>query len=72
MHGQDSPIAQPQLEADGCAQRMEVPIREVRASLGAGSSSRRQTISRTVPGLRVRPAAHGIDLDDDGNAIGLS
>ena len=27
---------------------------------------------RTVPGLRVRPAAHGIDLDEDGNAIGLS
>jgi len=26
---------------------------------------------RTMPGLSKRPAAHGIDLDADGNIVGL-
>ncbi|MDF1595506.1 MAG: formate--tetrahydrofolate ligase [Acidimicrobiia bacterium] len=49
-----------------------LPIREVRASVGAGFILPLAGDIRTMPGLGVRPAAHGIDIDDEGNIIGLS
>jgi formate--tetrahydrofolate ligase len=48
-----------------------VPIREVRASLGAGFLYPLLGEMRTMPGLPSEPNAWRIDLDDDGNVVGL-
>jgi formate--tetrahydrofolate ligase len=48
-----------------------VPIRGVRASLGAGFLSPLLGEMRTMPGLPSEPNAWRIDLDDDGNVVGL-
>jgi formate--tetrahydrofolate ligase len=48
-----------------------VPIRDVRASLGAGFLSPLLGEMRTMPGLPSEPNAWRIDLDDDGNVVGL-
>ncbi len=49
-----------------------LPIRRVRASVGAGFVLAMAGEIRTMPGLGSHPAAHGIDLDADGNIVGLS
>ena len=48
------------------------PIREVRASAGAGFIYPLAGNMRTMPGLGKSPAAHQIDIDEDGNVVGLS
>jgi formate--tetrahydrofolate ligase len=48
-----------------------VPIREVRASMGAGFLYPLLGEMRTMPGLPSEPNAWKIDLDDDGNVVGL-
>ncbi len=48
-----------------------VPIREVRASIGAGFLSPLLGEMRTMPGLPSEPNAGKVDLDDDGNVVGL-
>jgi formate--tetrahydrofolate ligase len=48
-----------------------VPIREVRASLGAGFLYPLLGDMRTMPGLPSAPNAWKIDLDDEGNVVGL-
>ena len=47
------------------------PIREVRASAGAGFIYPLAGNMRTMPGLGKSPAAHQIDIDEDGNVVGL-
>ncbi len=49
-----------------------MPVREVRASVGAGFVYPICGEMRTMPGLSKNPAAFGIDVDDDGTIIGLS
>jgi formate--tetrahydrofolate ligase len=49
-----------------------LPVREVRASVGAGFIYPICGDMRTMPGLGTNPAAYAIDLDDDGNVVGLS
>ncbi|GAB3625113.1 formate--tetrahydrofolate ligase [Mariniluteicoccus endophyticus] len=49
-----------------------LPVREVRASVGAGFIYPICGDMRTMPGLSSSPAAHRIDLDDEGNIVGLS
>ena len=49
-----------------------LPIREVRASVGAGFIYPLCGAVRTMPGLPARPAFMDIDLDDDGRVTGLS
>jgi formate--tetrahydrofolate ligase len=49
-----------------------LPVREVRASVGAGFIYPICGDMRTMPGLGTHPAAHEIDLDDDGEIVGLS
>jgi formate--tetrahydrofolate ligase len=49
-----------------------LPVREVRASVGAGFVYPICGDMRTMPGLGKNPAVHGIDLADDGSVIGLS
>ncbi len=48
-----------------------VPIREVRASMGAGFLYPLLGEMRTMPGLPSEPNAWKIDLDEDGNVVGL-
>ena len=49
-----------------------LPVREVRASVGAGFVYPICGDMRTMPGLGKNPAAHSIDIDADGNIVGLS
>ena len=49
-----------------------MPVREVRASVGAGFIYPICGNMRTMPGLSARPAANRIDLDADGEIVGLS
>ena len=48
-----------------------LPVREVRASVGAGFVYPICGDMRTMPGLGRTPAAMGIDIDADGNIVGL-
>ena len=49
-----------------------LPVREVRASVGAGFVYPICGDMRTMPGLGKNPAAKSIDIDADGNTVGLS
>ncbi len=49
-----------------------LPVREVRASVGAGFLYAVCGDMQTMPGLGVHPAAHRIDIDAIGNITGLS
>ena len=47
------------------------PIREVRASVGAGFIYPICGDMRTMPGLSQHPAAEQVDIDEQGNIVGL-
>jgi formate--tetrahydrofolate ligase len=47
-------------------------VREVQASVGAGFILPLTGTINRMPGLGAHPSAHTIDLDDDGNVVGLS
>ena len=49
-----------------------LPIRRVRASVGAGFIYPICGDVRTMPGLSIAPAAHKIDIDEQGQVVGLS
>lgn len=49
-----------------------LPVREVELVAGAGFVLPLTGSINRMPGLGVTPAAHTIDIDDDGNIIGLS
>ena len=49
-----------------------LPVREVRASVGAGFVYPICGDMRTMPGLGKEPAATSIDIDRDGNVVNLS
>lgn len=55
----------------GAPTGFRLPVREVRASVGAGFVYPICGDMRTMPGLAAHPAAESIDLDDDGNIVGL-
>ncbi len=48
-----------------------VPIRDVRASVGAGFLYPILGDMRTMPGLPSRPAGENVDIDDEGKTLGL-
>jgi len=48
-----------------------LPVRDVRASVGAGFLYPLCADIRTMPGLPSVPAGNGIDIDSDGNVVGL-
>jgi formate--tetrahydrofolate ligase len=48
-----------------------LPVRQARISAGAGFVYPICGDMRTMPGLSATPAAHDIDLDEDGQVIGL-
>jgi formate--tetrahydrofolate ligase len=49
-----------------------LPVREVRASVGAGFVYPICGDMRTMPGLGADPAAHHIDVDGEGRVVNLS
>jgi formate--tetrahydrofolate ligase len=49
-----------------------MPVREVRASVGAGFVYPICGEMRTMPGLPSNPNATRIDIDEKGNIVGLS
>jgi formate--tetrahydrofolate ligase len=55
----------------GAPTGFRLPIREVRASVGAGFIYPLCGEMRTMPGLPKSPAAERVDLDDEGNVLGL-
>jgi len=55
----------------GAPTGFRLPVREVRASVGAGFVYPICGDMRTMPGLAAHAAAESIDLDDDGNIVGL-
>jgi formate--tetrahydrofolate ligase len=56
----------------GAPKGWRLPVREVRASVGAGFIYPICGDMRTMPGLGANPAAHLIDLDADGQIVNLS
>jgi formyltetrahydrofolate synthetase len=48
-----------------------LPVREVRASVGAGFIYPLLGQMRTMPGLPSKPAYMNVDIDEDGNVVGL-
>jgi formyltetrahydrofolate synthetase len=52
-------------------QGFRVPIRDVRLSAGAGFVTPLVGEMRTMPGLPSRPGGENIDVDADGNIVGL-
>jgi formate--tetrahydrofolate ligase len=55
----------------GAPKGWTLPVREARASVGAGFIYPICGDMRTMPGLSVHPAAHDIDIDEDGQIVGL-
>jgi formate--tetrahydrofolate ligase len=55
----------------GAPSGFRLPIREVRASVGAGFIYPLCGQMRTMPGLPKSPAAEAVDLNDDGQIVGL-
>ncbi|HEV3312314.1 MAG TPA: formate--tetrahydrofolate ligase [Chloroflexota bacterium] len=56
----------------GAPRGWTLPVREVRASVGAGFVYPICGDMRTMPGLGTHPAAERIDIDEDGEIVGLS
>jgi formate--tetrahydrofolate ligase len=61
--------ADPKLK--GAPTGFTIPISEVRASVGAGFIYPLVGTMRTMPGLSKFPAAQNVDIDENGNVIGL-
>jgi formate--tetrahydrofolate ligase len=61
--------ADPKLK--GAPTGFTIPITEVRASVGAGFIYPLVGEMRTMPGLSSTPAAQNVDIDEDGNVVGL-
>ncbi len=55
----------------GSPKGFTVPVREVRASVGAGFIYPLLGEMRTMPGLGATPAFMKVDIDDNGNVVGL-
>ena len=55
----------------GAPKGWTMPVREARASVGAGFIYPICGDMRTMPGLSIHPAAHDIDIDEDGQIVGL-
>ena len=64
LHGQDAPLpVSHEADKKGVPTGFVLPIREVRASVGAGFLYPLVGTMSTMPGLPTRPAFYDIDLD---------
>src|SRR4029079_14753407 len=55
----------------GAPSGFTIPIRDIRLSAGAGFTHPVVGEMRTMPGLPSRPGGENIDIDADGNVVGL-
>ena len=55
----------------GAPRGWRLPVREARANVGAGFIYLISGDMRTMPGLSASPAAEQIDIDENGNVVGL-
>ena len=55
----------------GAPRGWRLPVREARANVGAGFVYLTSGDMRTMPGLSSSPAAERIDIDENGNVVGL-
>ena len=55
----------------GAPRGWRLPVREARANVGAGFVYLISGDMRTMPGLSSSPAAERIDIDENGNVVGL-
>jgi len=55
----------------GRPEHFKIPIRDIRASVGAGFLYPLLGTMMTMPGLPSVPAAMKVDIDKDGNTVGL-
>jgi formyltetrahydrofolate synthetase len=55
----------------GAPSNYTLPVREMRASVGAGFIYPLLGDMRTMPGLGATPAYMKVDIDDDGRIVGL-
>ena len=55
----------------GAPKNFRIPIRDVRASVGAGFLYPVLGAMRTMPGLPSVPAATKVDIDRNGKTVGL-
>jgi formyltetrahydrofolate synthetase len=55
----------------GRPKNFTVPIRDIRASVGAGFLYPLLGTMMTMPGLPSVPASTKVDIDKDGNTVGL-
>ena len=55
----------------GAPRGFTIPVEEVRVSVGAGFIYPQCGTIRTMPGLGSDPAARHVDIDEDGNVVGL-
>jgi len=55
----------------GAPKGWTLPVRQARISAGAGFVYPICGDVRTMPGLSAAPAAHNIDIDEDGQVVGL-
>ncbi len=55
----------------GAPSGYEFPVRDVRASVGAGFLYPLCGTMRTMPGLPTTPAGENVDVDENGNVVGL-
>ncbi|KAI8099791.1 formate--tetrahydrofolate ligase-domain-containing protein [Halteromyces radiatus] len=58
-------------ELKGAPSGFTVPIRDIRASVGAGFLYPLCGAMQTMPGLPTRPCFYDVDLDQDGKVVGL-
>ncbi|MFA5857670.1 MAG: formate--tetrahydrofolate ligase [Elusimicrobiota bacterium] len=55
----------------GCPKGYMLPVRDIRASIGAGFLYPLCGEMRTMPGLPSEPAGNKVDIDSDGKVVGL-
>jgi len=55
----------------GAPSGFTLPVRELRLSAGAGFVTALCGDYRTMPGFSDHPAAEKVDIDEDGNIVGL-
>jgi hypothetical protein len=63
VHGQDAPVLSHDANLKGVPSGFRVPIRDIRASVGAGFLYPLLGTMRTMPGLPTRPVFYDVDLD---------
>ncbi len=71
LHGEDPPLALPRPAPPQPARGFTVPIRDIRVYAGAGMLVPLCGDMLQMPGLGAQPAAFAIDIDENGETVGL-